>query len=336
LAGKIESKNMKNNIPQEFLDFLQKYRWQDTKSYLLVFVDGDFHKELSDSFPKSAKVQFEVLQNSDIAGSKIFLHINENSVIRELIRFLIITTNNSSSNSVNFNNQIIVDAHSEITLFEEHVEYKKTNCITNIFTQLNLGEHAKLKYFKKQLNGDDSTHFSSLKISFAESSSYYANYIIRGSKFIREQITAELLHEKSLCEISGLYFLSGDKSGDFLIDVIHKVPNCQSQVLFKGVINGTATADFVGKIFVAKNCDNTKAHLTNKNLLLSESAEIKTAPQLEIYTDNIECSHGATVGQLDEDSLFYLCSRGIDFEIAKTMLIDAFAAEVTRSCLHFY
>lgn len=322
------NKNMKNNIPQEFLDFLQKYRLQKIKSYLLVFVDGNFCKEISDVFPKKSKVQFEVLQNSSLTGSKVFLHVNENSVINEPIHFLIVTTGKSSAQNINFNNQILVDTNSEITLLEEHLEYEKTDCITNIVTQLSLKEQAKIKYCKKQLNDDYSSHFSNIKITFAKDSSFYANYLIKGSKFIREQITAELLHEKSLCEISGLYFLDGDKSGDFLTDIIHKVANCQSKTLFKGIVNGTATADFVGKIFVDKNCENTKAHLTNKNLLLSEQAEVKTAPQLEIYTDNIECSHGAAVGQLDEESLFYLCSRGIDFETARNMLVDAFAAEI--------
>src|SRR5579883_2693769 len=160
------------------------------------------------------------------------------------------------------------------------------------------------------------------------SSSVTSHSISAGGALVRNDVNAVLAAEGAECSLNGLYIVSGDRHVDNHTAIDHAKPHCSSRELYKGILDGKSTAVFNGKIIVRKDAQKTDAKQTNKNLLLSSEATINTKPQLEIYADDVKCTHGATVGQLDGESIFYLRSRGIGLEEARRMLIEAFAREI--------
>jgi Fe-S cluster assembly protein SufD len=146
--------------------------------------------------------------------------------------------------------------------------------------------------------------------------------------FTEQNIIVNFFESGSSVDIFGLYHMQGAQSLQIKTVMNHAVPHCESRQLWKGILADQSKVDFEGKIIVAKDAQKTSAHLTNKNLLLSDTAEVKTKPFLEIYADDVQCSHGATVGCLDQNAIFYLRSRGVPEAEARTLLIEAFAADI--------
>jgi len=161
-------------------------------------------------------------------------------------------------------------------------------------------------------------------------SSYVANSISLGGSIVRNTVTARLDDERCECTLNGLSLATGRQLVDNHTVIDHAKPNCVSHELYKSVLDGRAKGVFNGKIFVRKDAQKTDAKQTNKTLLLSDEATIDTKPQLEIFADDVKCTHGATVGQLDEEQIFYLRSRGVGLEQARDLLTYAFASDVIQ------
>ena len=171
-------------------------------------------------------------------------------------------------------------------------------------------------------------HFSFVAVNQATASEYHAVNLAAGSAWSRTEISTHFSGEHAICELDGLYIVGDNQYTDFHLDIRHNLPNCRSRENFTGIVHGHGHAVFDGRILVEKDAQKTDAQLSNKNLLLVENAEIDTKPQLEIYADDVKCSHGTTVGKIDPNHLFYLRSRGINKEQAYRMLCIGFAEQV--------
>jgi Fe-S cluster assembly protein SufD len=199
--------------------------------------------------------------------------------------------------------------------------------LNNAVTQIVAGKNAIIDHVKIQRESLDAFHISSIQIEQARDSVFTSRSFAFGGSLARTEINA-VLSEGSECTLNGLYGVTGKQHVDTRTVIDHAKPHAASHELYKGILDGQSSAVFNGKIIVRKDAQKTDAKQTNKNLVLSEDATINTKPQLEIFADDVKCTHGATVGQLDADSMFYLRSRGIAASEARAMLIQAFAHEI--------
>ena len=198
---------------------------------------------------------------------------------------------------------------------------------TNAVTEIVCGEGVILDYYRLQQESENAFHVATIQVQQARGSVVTSRSLAFGGALARTEINS-VLDEGAECTLNGLYIVGGRQHVDTRTAIDHAKPNATSHELYKGILSGRASAVFNGKIIVRKDAQKTDAKQTNKNLVLSEDASINTKPQLEIFADDVRCTHGATVGQLDPDAIFYLRSRGIDVASARAMLIDAFAREI--------
>lgn len=198
---------------------------------------------------------------------------------------------------------------------------------TNAVTEIVCGAGSIVNHYKLQNESRDAFHISTIQVQMARDSVFTSRSLAFGAALGRTEINA-VLETGSECTLNGLYLVDGTRHVDTRTAIDHAKPHAASHELYKGILNGSSSAVFNGKIIVRKDAQKTDAKQTNKNLVLSENATINTKPQLEIFADDVRCTHGATVGQLDPDSIFYLRSRGIGLTDARVMLIEAFAREI--------
>lgn len=201
----------------------------------------------------------------------------------------------------------------------------------NIVTQIHLAKGAKFKHYRFQENSDTSVVTQNTHIVMEEGAEYEAFTLTTGAGLSRNQIHADLNGANVICKLNGVTMMDGDKLSDTTITVDHKAPNCNSYQDYRTVVSDKATGVFQGKVHVHKIAQKTDGYQMAKSLLLSPQATINTKPELEIYADDVKCSHGATTGKLDDEALFYLRSRGIPEASAKNLLIQAFVNEVIEN-----
>ncbi|MCC6730817.1 MAG: Fe-S cluster assembly protein SufD [Chthonomonadales bacterium] len=199
---------------------------------------------------------------------------------------------------------------------------------TNPVTELVLGEDATVDHYRVQRDDDTAFHVGRTDARIARGGQLTSHAFTFGAAFTRNDVTALLGGEDIDCTLNGLYLSDGRRLVDNHTAIDHAHPHCGSHELYKGVINGRGRGVFNGKILVRLDAQKTDARQTNQVLLLSDESQIQTKPQLEIFADDVKCTHGATVGQLDADALFYLRSRGIDAHEARAMLVHAFARDI--------
>jgi len=224
-------------------------------------------------------------------------------------------------------------ARSNFTLLESYAGADEVSYFTNSATDIFIEESAQLKHVKVQREGAAAKHFSSLNVEQATSSTYHLFSLALGSQILRNDVQCVLAGESAHCSLDGLSVLSGTEHVDHFTQIEHQKEQTTSREFYKGVVGGKATSSFSGKVYVHPEAQKTDAVQTNRNLLTSRQARANTRPQLEIYADDVKCAHGATVGQLDANALFYLRSRGIAEPEAKRLLLMAFVAEVAERSL---
>ena len=210
-----------------------------------------------------------------------------------------------------------------------------TTTPTNLVAQIRLGEGASLEHDRLQLQRDGATHIGKGFVWLGADARYRQTVASLGGALVRNEHEVRLQGERIECQLNGAYMPKGREQVDNLIRIRHEAPNCHSDQFYKGVVADHAHAVFAGKILVDKAAQKTNAYQKNDNLLLSDDAEVDTKPELEIYADDVKCSHGASVGDLDEAAVFYLCSRGITPEDARRMLIDGFLREAVETVEDF-
>lgn len=231
-------------------------------------------------------------------------------------------------------NLIHVGVGSEITLIEDYQGSKDCNYFTNNITELFAAEKARITHYKIQREAKTAFHFSHLAANQEASSQIESHSLSIGGKLVRSDVSVNLVKRHAKCILNGIYAPNQGQHIDHHTVIHHKVADCQSVHDYKGILSSNSRAVFNGKVVVDKDAQHTQANQYNKNLLLSKNAEIDTKPQLEIFADDVVCTHGATVGQLDETALFYLATRGIDKVEASHFLIQAFAADNLQRIPH--
>ena len=223
---------------------------------------------------------------------------------------------------------VVVEANSRLTLVEVYAGSGDNVYCTNAVTEIVLEENATVDHYRLSREGVGAFHIGTVQVRQARNSRYRSHSVTSGGAMTRVEINAVLDGEGADCQLHGLYVAGGDQHVDHRTAVEHVSPHGTSRQLYKGVLNGRAKAVFNGKILVRKEAQKTDAQQSNKNLMLSRDAEIDSKPQLEILADDVRCSHGTTIGQLEEDELFYLRSRGLNRKLARKLLVHGFAGEI--------
>jgi Fe-S cluster assembly protein SufD len=200
--------------------------------------------------------------------------------------------------------------------------------LSSAVARITLEPHAILEHVKIQRESAEAFHLAHLHVRLARSSTFRSTALTFGGRIARNDIVARLDGEGAECTLNGLYVATAQQLVDTHTTIDHAQPHCPSHELYKGILGGRARAVFNGKIIVRPLAQKTDAKQTNKALLLSDDAQVNTKPQLEIFADDVKCTHGAAIGQLDDDAMFYLRARGIAESEARAMLVHAFAGEV--------
>ncbi|KTD23627.1 ABC transporter permease [Legionella lansingensis] len=229
---------------------------------------------------------------------------------------------------------IILEEGSEVAVCEEYRGAEQCSYFTNTITEVFTAKNAKLTHYKIQREGHIAYHIGQIAVRQAQNSQFDSHSLSLGGKLVRSDIHLQLQEEGGRCLLNGIYVPTDGQHIDHHTIIQHLVGHCHSEQDYKGILAGRSRAVFNGKVIVSKDAQHTEARQQNKNVLLSSQAEIDTKPQLEIFADDVICTHGATVGQLDEEALFYLATRGIDKQEASNYLIQAFAADNLRLVPH--
>ena len=221
---------------------------------------------------------------------------------------------------------IIAEPGSKATIVESYLPDSRgfTNAVTRVF----VGDNANLTHYRVQKNAPEAFNIGTTEVSLGRGSRYDSTNINLGGAISRHDIDVKFGSEGGEAFVDGLYMLAGSQHHDTHSIIDHQVPNCISHQTYKGVMNDSSRAVFNGKVMVRENAHGTDAQQSNKNLLLSQTARVDTKPQLEIFNDDVKCSHGATVGQLEEEELFYLLTRGLPETLARNLLTYGFAEEI--------
>jgi Fe-S cluster assembly protein SufD len=257
-----------------------------------------------------------------------FVSVPRGTVIAQPIHLIFVSTAPGEAAVSHPRNLVIAGDHSRAAVVESYVGPDESTYFTNAVTEVVADDHAVLDHYKLQREGDQAFHVATLQVHQARGSNVSSHFISLGGALVRNEINAVLDAEGCECTLNGLYMATGRQHVDNHTVIDHARPRCVSHELYKGILDGRAHGVFNGKIFVHQDAQKTDAKQTNQTLLLSDDATINTKPQLEIYADDVKCTHGATVGQLDEEALFYLRSRGIDLAAARSLLTFAFANDV--------
>ncbi|HBB88862.1 MAG TPA: Fe-S cluster assembly protein SufD [Blastocatellia bacterium] len=255
-----------------------------------------------------------------------FVYIPKGVTVAAPIHLLFIA---QSENTANFPRVLVVAAeNSSATIVENYLSEGETRYLTNGVVEVVLEEGARLEHYKVQRESVEAYHIATTAVGLGRNSRYDTTTITFGAKLSRHDIVVTMDHEGAECWVDGLYLVTGDQHADTHSVIDHRQPNCTSHQLYKGILDGKSRAVFNGKVFVRHNAQKTDAMQTNKNLLLSNDARVDTKPQLEILADDVKCAHGAAVGQIDQDELFYLETRGIHPDLGRNLLTYGFAEEV--------
>jgi Fe-S cluster assembly protein SufD len=217
---------------------------------------------------------------------------------------------------------------SQLSLVEVHLGLGEGTYLTNSVTEIVAAENAAVDYCKLQMEAKNAYHMGTVDSFQDRSASVSSGIFTLSGRLVRNDSRSTLGGEGAYAELNGLYLASNDQHVDNYTTIEHAQPHCSSRELYKGILSDKARGVFRGRIVVAEGAQKTDSKQTNNNLLLSDDALVNTKPQLEIYADDVKCTHGATIGQVDKEALFYLRARGIDAATARSMLIYAFASEV--------
>ncbi|MGQ0715581.1 MAG: Fe-S cluster assembly protein SufD [Gemmatimonadaceae bacterium] len=223
---------------------------------------------------------------------------------------------------------IVVDQHASARVIESYVSLGDARYFTNAVTEVALGDGAHLAHYKIQRESQRAYHVGTIEVHQSRDSKYASFSFATGAALSRTNIYTVLDGEGAEVWMNGLYMVDGEQHVDHQTRIEHAQPNCASHEVYKGILDGASHGVFNGKVFVRPVAQKTDGKQENNNLLLSDKARIDTKPQLEIFADDVKCTHGATVGKLDALALFYMKSRGLSAEVARRLLVYAFAADV--------
>jgi Fe-S cluster assembly protein SufD len=257
-----------------------------------------------------------------------FVHIRRGTVLHNPICLLFISTANDKPQMSHPRNLIVAENETQATVVEDYVSLGgETPAFCNTATELFAGDNAVVSHYMIEREHQQAFNISTLRLQQGRSANVSSHSLLLGGGLVRNNVHPVLAGEGSECLINGLFIGNGQQHLDNYMLVEHASPHCASRQFYNGILDDKAHGVFHGRIIVHKDAQKTDAKQTNRNLLLSDDARIDTKPQLEIYADDVKCTHGATIGQIEENALFYLRSRGIDEISARKLLLLAFAGE---------
>jgi len=265
--------------------------------------------------------------NTALMRDGAFVNIPDGKVVEEPIHLLFLSIAGREPTVSHSRNLIVVGKNSQATIVESYVGLGDKVYFTNAVTEIVLGENSVVEHVRLQRESEKAFHISTLQVQQNRSSMFSGHSVSVGGALVRNDVNAVLDGEGVDCTLNGLYLVTGRQHVDNHTRIDHVKPHGTSRELYKGILDDESRGVFNGKVVVWKDAQKTDAKQTNKNMLLSEGAEINSKPQLEILADDVKCTHGTTVGQLEEEQLFYLRSRGLDREIAQGLLTQGFASE---------
>ncbi len=268
-----------------------------------------------------------VALNTAFLGDGALLYIPRGAVVAEPIHLLFLGFAPDEPVACFPRVLIVAEEGSRAVVVETYAGRPGERYFTDAVTEIALAPGAQLAHVKVQLEGEDAFHVGAIEIRQAQGSRFESHSIALGAALSRTEIRSVLAGEGAECGLNGLYLVAGRQHVDHQTCMDHERPGGTSRQLYKGVLDGRATGVFHGRVIVRPGAQKSDAQQVNKNLLLSEEAAVNSQPQLEIFADDVRCSHGAAVGQIDEEALFYLRARGIDPAEARAILIAAFANE---------
>lgn len=302
-----------NDLPEgvKILGFAESFEDQVFKTNLAKFVEYGFNG-------------FTAL-NTAFIDEGVFIHVPKDVKIETQVHVVFI----GESETANFPRILYVgDRGSEAELIEHYTRTGEARYFTNAVVEIHLADDARLVHTRVQRESHEAFHIVSSSAGLNRTSVYDNTNITLGAKLSRHDVNLSFNAEGGEAWIDGLYLVEDGQHTDTHSRIDHRVKNCTSHQNYKGILDGKSRAVFNGKVFVHENASGTDANQSNKNLLLSNDARVDTKPQLEIFNDDVKCAHGATVGQLEEEELFYLLSRGLNEDLARNLLTYGFAEEI--------
>jgi Fe-S cluster assembly protein SufD len=339
-----------------FLKDIDRFTFGGLKCARLVFVNGRYSRRLSvaPALPKGVRIgslahaftsdkglieeylarhasytenPFTALNTAFLLDGA-FLHVPDGVVVRQPIHLLFVSTEEKTPFVTHPRSLIIVGKNSRVSLAESFVGLRKNVYFTNAVTEMILGESAVVEHDKLQAESDRAYHFGTIHVHQGAGSVFTSNSISFGGALVRNTVNTVLDDEGIETTLNGLALATGEQLVDNHTAIDHAKPHCNSHELYKSILDGRARGVFNGKIFVRQDAQKTDAKQTNRTLLLSDDATMDAKPQLEIFADDVKCTHGATVGHLDEEQVFYLRTRGIPLDSARDILTFAFAGDI--------
>lgn len=340
------------------LDFKEVKRFflSDADSYKLVFVDGVFsswlsetthngfdictfgsmltkYEDVAEKYFNKALPKNESLAaiNTAFAKEGAFIRIKKNKTVEKPVQIIFFTTNYEHEVMLQPRNLIVVEENAEVKIVERHQSLSNNAVLTNSATEIFAEKNSRLHYYKVQNDSLNASLIDNTSVKQYAGSQVNIGTFAFGNKFVRNNLNIYLEEENTETFMDGVTIIGEGQLVDHHTLADHKVPNCNSSELYKGIYDGNAKGVFNGKVMVHPNAQKTNAFQQNNNILLTDKASVDTKPQLEIYADDVQCSHGCTIGQLDEDAMFYMQARGIPEKEAKALLLYAFANDGLRN-----
>jgi Fe-S cluster assembly protein SufD len=289
--------------------------------------NNDLLQQHLNRYAAPAKSGFSSLNTAFMQDGAVII-VPDNMTVEIPIHIIYLTDDQAGASASGPRNLIVLGKNARATVIETYSGPDDTEYFTNSVTEVSLEAGAALDHYKLQQEGQKGFHIGSLEVWQQRDSRFYSHSISLGGKLARNDINVKLQGPGAQVILNGLYLAGGTQHIDNHTRIDHLSPHTSSKENYRGVLSGRARGVFNGKVIVHKDAQKTDAHQSNANLLLSSEAEVDTKPELEIYADDVKCSHGATVGQLDENMLFYLQSRAIPEDLAHSLLTFAFAEDV--------
>ena len=335
---------------------LQRFLCEDMACHLMVFVDGRFSAALSntDNLPDGVKVKdlaTALAEDTDtikahlgsaadtsrngfaamnlaFMSDGVFIDIGKNVQLDLPIHLMFLSSGTQEEITSQARILVLAGQGSEAKIIESYNSQQDNVYFNNVTTEIKLGANASIEHYKVQQESNKAFHIATLEVAQERDSNFTSHSVSLGAQLARNDINAWMGDEGATCNLYGLYLTEGRQHCDFHTRIDHAKPHCSSNESYKGILDGHSRAVFNGQVHVHPDAQKSDAQQENKNLLLSKDAEVDTKPQLEIYADDVTASHGATVGQLDQNMMFYLRSRGIDANAAHALLVYGFAHSI--------
>ena len=340
----------------EFKD-IESFLINDIESYKIIFVDGKYCSHLSETthdgmdicilssaltqskydlvienyFDKIAKKDGITSLNTAFSSEGSFIHIPKNIQVDKPIQIIYFSTGKNESVLYQPRNLVVVDENSQVEIIEKYHSLNDNSVLVNTVTEIYADKKSNIKHYKIQNDNNTSSLIDNTFVSQEHSSSYSLHTFSFGGELIRNNLNIFQNDERIESSINGITIIDDNQHVDHNTLIHHRKPNCNSYQDYKGIFGGKSVGVFNGRVLVEKEAQKTNAFQANNNVLISDKAAINTKPQLEIFADDVKCSHGCTVGQLDKNALFYLRSRGIAEKEATALMMYGFANKVLTS-----